>query len=419
MGVTMMLKTAVAGLAAALMLSAVPVVHAADLVIFHNWSSPAEVAALNVLKAGLEARGDTWTDLAIPHDSGASVPLINLVTGGNPPNVFLEANPGVYRDLMSQGLSLDLTQWYKDNGILEHLPDSVQKVIAVDGKIVKIPTAIHIDGMVYYNLEVAKAAGVDPHSWTSLDAMFADFDKIKAAGYIPLAIGGQQWQVGYLLHALTAAVAGPEVYSGIYGTDPTVKTLDTPEFKASLEMLRRFQENTDEGAVNRDWNVTTNMVITGKALMQIHGDWMKGEWYAAGKKPGVDFGCVNIPGTKALSVTVDAWGLLGGVDDDKTKGELDFAATVLDPETQARFALAKGSTPVRLDAPPAELDDCSKEVLNALNDVSKQVPNPHNTADEDWRTALDIVSFKLWSDPSYTTDAAIAELKEQFETILG
>jgi glucose/mannose transport system substrate-binding protein len=392
---------------------------AADLVIYHGWSSPAEVAALNILKSGLEAKGDTWTDLAIPHDSGASVSLINLVTGGNPPNVFMESNPGVYRDLMSQGLSLDLTQWYADNNIAANLPDSINKVIAVDGKIVKVPTALHIDGMVYYNLAVAQDAGVDPHGWADLDAMFADFDKIKAKGYIPLAIGGQQWQVGYLLHALTAAVAGPEIYSGVYGTDPTIETLDSPEFRASLEMLRKFQQNTDEGSVNRDWNVTTNMVITGKALMQIHGDWMKGEWYAAGKKPGVDFGCVNIPGTKALSVTVDAWGLLGGQDEDKTQGELDFASVVLDPSIQADFALAKGSTPVRLDAPADKLDDCSKEVLGALADVHKQVPNPHNTADEDWRTAIDIVSFNYWSDPNMTTDAAIEELKEQFDTILG
>ncbi len=414
-----MLRTALAGLGAALLLSAAPVVQAADLVIYHNWSSPAEVAALNVLKADFEAKGNTWTDIAIPHDSGASVSLTNLVTGGNPPNVFLEANPGVYRDLLSQGLALDLTQWYTDNAILEHLPDSVQKVVSVDGKIVKIPTAIHIDGMVYYNLEAAKKAGVDPHAWTDLDAMFADFDKITAAGVIPLAIGGQQWQVGYLLHALTAAVAGPEIYSGVYGTDPTIETLDSPEFKASLEMLRKFQQAADPGSVNRDWNVTTNMVITGQALMQIHGDWMKGEWYAAGKKPGVDFGCVNIPGTKALSVTVDAWGLLGGQPEDKTKGELDFAATVLDPAVQAKFALAKGSTPVRLDAPADQLDDCSKEVLNALNDTHKQVPNPHNTADEDWRTALDIVSFNFWSDPNMSVDDAVAALKEEFETILG
>ncbi|HHY50047.1 MAG TPA: carbohydrate ABC transporter substrate-binding protein [Alphaproteobacteria bacterium] len=414
-----MLRKTLASFGALLMLGTAPAAVAADLIIYHNWSSPAEVAALNVLKKDFEAKGHTWTDLAIPHDSGASVSLVNLVTGGNPPNVFLEANPGVYRDLMSQGLSLDLTQWYNDNGILEHLPDAVQKVIAVDGKIVKIPTAIHIDGMVYYNLDVAQKAGVDPHAWTSLDDMFADFDKVKAAGFIPLAIGGQQWQVGYLLHALTAAVAGPEVYSNIYGTDPKIEALDSPEFRATLEMLRRFQQNTDEGSVNRDWNVTTNMVISGQALMQIHGDWMKGEWYAAGKRPGVDFGCVNIPGTKALSVTVDAWGLLGGQPEDKTKGELDFAATVLDPRVQADFALAKGSTPVRLDAPPEALDDCSKEVLNALNDVHRQVPNPHNTADEDWRTALDIVSFNFWSDPEMTVDEAIEEARGQFEAIAG
>src|SRR5690606_11989682 len=134
------------------------------------------------------------------------------------------------------------------------------------------------------------------------------------------------------------------------------------------EMLRRFQQNTDEGSINRDWNVTTNMVITGQALMQIHGDWMKGEWYAAGKKPGVDFGCVNIPGTKALSVTVDAWGLLGGQSEAKTQAELDVASVVLDPATQADFALAKGSTPLRLDAPKERLDACSAEVLAALAD---------------------------------------------------
>ena len=78
-----MLRKTLAGLGVALMLSALPVAsHAADLVIYHGWSSPAEVAALTVLKNGLATKGDTWTGLAIPHDSGASVSLINLVTGG-------------------------------------------------------------------------------------------------------------------------------------------------------------------------------------------------------------------------------------------------------------------------------------------------------------------------------------------------
>ena len=49
-------------------------------------------------------------------------------------------------------------------------------------------------------------------------------------------------------------------------------------------------------AENRPWNETTNTVIAGQALFHIMGDWMKGEWLAAGKVPGVDFGCEVIPG---------------------------------------------------------------------------------------------------------------------------
>ncbi len=293
-----MLKSILGGLTAALMLSSAA--GATELVVYHNWSSGPEVAALNVLKAGLEAKGHTWTDIAIPHDTGSNVNLMNLVTGGTPPNVFLESSPGVYRDLAGLGFGRPLTEFFTEQGILEHYPTSVVSSITVDGEIMKIPTAIHIDGMAYYNMEVAKAAGVDPAAWTSLDAMFADFQKIRDAGYIPIAIGGQQWQIGYLVHALAAATGGPEFYNALYGAEPDPAVLDSAEMRTLLETLRRFQQEADEGSANREWNVTTNMVITGQALMQIHGDWMKGEWTAAGKVAGTDFGCVQIPGAKAV-----------------------------------------------------------------------------------------------------------------------
>ncbi len=416
-----MLRKTLTGLATALMLSAVPMAtQAADLVVFHGWSSPAEVAALNVLKSGLEAKGDTWTDLAIPHDSGASVSLINLVTGGNPPNVFMEADPNFYRDLESQGKATDLTSWFNDNHITEHLFKPVVDAITVDGKIMKVPVALGIDGMVYYNLDVAKQAGVDPTAWKSLDDMFADFPKVKAAGFIPLAIGGQQWQIGYLTHALALATGGATLFEGLYGVNPDKAVLDSPEMHALLDLIRKIQQNTDDGSPNRDWNVTTNLVITGKALMQLHGDWMKGEFAAAGKVAGKDFGCINVPGTKGLSLSIDAWGLLGGVPDDQMKAELDFAAVNVDPQIQNAFAKAKGSTPLRIDAPMDGIDQCSLAVIKALNDPNvTSFPTPHNTADNDWLNSTWDIMFKFWSDPSITTEQAIDQLKSAFDTVLG
>jgi glucose/mannose transport system substrate-binding protein len=409
-----------AGMIAGLMLSTASFgAMATDLVIYHSWSAPPEIAALNVLKSGLEAKGHAWSDIAIPHDTGSNVNLMSLITGGQPPNVFMESNPGVYRDIAGMGMGFPLTQWFNEQGIVEKLPAAVAASISVDGEIVKVPQALHIDGMVYYNMEVAKAAGVDPAAWTSVDAMFADFQKIRDAGYAPLAVGSQPFQVGYLTHALVAAIAGPDIYKKLYGEEVDPTALDDPAFAKTLETLRLFANEAGPEAQNRPWNETTNEVITGKALMQIHGDWMKGEWLGAGKVAGTDFGCIEIPGAQAVVVTVDAWGLLGGTAEDVKTAELDFAAEVLDPAGQAKFAAAKGSTPVRLDAPAESLDACSTEVLRILDDPSQQVQNPHNTADADWQDSIWNVVFNFWSDPDMSVEDAIAQMHENYETILG
>ncbi|WP_240232266.1 ABC transporter substrate-binding protein [Devosia lacusdianchii] len=415
-----MSRTKLAGLAAGLMLSVTSFsAMATDLVVYHSWSAPPEVAALNVIKAGIEAKGHAWTDIAIPHDTGSNVNLMSLVTGGTPPNVFMESNPGVYRDIAGMGLGFPLTQWFTDNAIVDKLPAAVAASISVDGEIVKVPQALHIDGMVYYNMEVAKAAGVDPTAWDSMDAMFADFQKVRDAGYAPLAVGSQPFQVGYLMHALVAAVAGPDIYTRLYGAEVDPAALDDPAFAKTLETLRLFANEAGPEAQNRPWNETTNQVITGKALMQIHGDWMKGEWLGAGKVAGTDFGCIEMPGAQAVVVTVDAWGLLGGVSDELKTAELDFASVVLDPAEQAKFAAAKGSTPVRLDAPAESLDACSVEVLRILEDPAQQVQNPHNTADADWQNSIWDVVFNFWSDPNMSVEDAITQMHENYETILG
>ena len=418
----MFLKT-LAGLTAALMISAGATAALADtnLVIYHSWSTPSEMAALDVLKGKLKSQGIGWTEIAIPHDTGANVSLTNMVTGGNPPNVFMNSDPGVIRDLAKQGAIMDLTQYFNDNGIAKNLPPTVLQEITVDGKIYKAPAGIHIDGMVYWNMDVAKKAGVDPTKWTSLDDMWKDFDKVKAAGFQPLAVGSQDFQVGYLTHALIAAVAGPDIYNRFYGPKVDPKVFDEPALKQAIDWVRKFSLQVDAGSQNRAWNDTTALVITGKALMQIHGDWMKGEWRNAGKVAGQDFGCENIPGTKALAVTVDSWNFLDGpgLSDTTKQAELEFAKLDTDPKVTAEFAAKKGSTPVRTDVDPSALDVCNKVVLDSLAKPDMSVQNPFNISDADWVRSVWNVMFKFWGDQSETSDQAIQELKDQYDQVFG
>ena len=409
-----------AATAAALLLSAAPLASAArELIVYHGWSSKAEVAALHVLQDALTAKGHSWKDLAIPHNSGVNVSLVNLVTGGEPPNAFVNSDPGVFRDLQGLGLARDLTDYYKEIGATDNFFPIIRELSTVDGKMVKIPLFMHIDGMVYWNMDVAKKAGVDPTAWKSVDDMIADFPKVKQAGFVAAAVGGQAFQVGYLFHAMLAATAGPDIYNRMYGAevDPTV--FDTPEVKKAIEIIRVFSEQATPESENRPWNETTNTVIAGQALFHIMGDWMKGEWLAAGKKPGVDFGCEVIPGSKAVAVTSDAMGVLGGQDAETDKAELDLVAAFVDPVVSAKANQQKGSTSPRSDASTEFQDDCNKVAMAALSMPNGQVANPFNITNTDWHNAIWTVMYNFWSDKTLTTDDAVQALKDNYDQVFG
>src|SRR5690606_36392647 len=131
---------------------------------------------------------------------------------------------------------------------------------------------MHIDGMVYWKKEVAEKSGVDPASWQSVDQMIGDFQKVKDAGFVAAAVGGQAFQVGYLFHAMLAATAGPDIYNRLYGAEPDLSVLDTPEVRKAIEIVRVFSEQAGPEAENRPWNEITNTVISGQALFHIMGD---------------------------------------------------------------------------------------------------------------------------------------------------
>jgi glucose/mannose transport system substrate-binding protein len=397
--------------------TALPAAAQTELKVNYNWTSPAETAAINVLKTHLADQGVTWTDFAvIQHDTGANVSIINMISGGTPPDVFLSADPGLYRDIKGMGHGFPLDGIFAEVGATPNFADAVKKSITVDGEIVKAPVAIHIDGMLFYNKDVAAKAGVDPTKWASMDDVWADFDKIKAAGFIPIAIGSQKWQEGYLFHALMAAY-GNDIYDGFYAPEPDTSTFTSDSMRNVLGIMRQFQQHTDEGSTNRDWNVTTGLVISGQALMQIHGDWMKGEFRAAGKEAGKDFGCINIPGASSVSVTVDAWGFYDTGNPDVAEAQKKFASVVVDPAISAEFAAKKGSTPVVLNAPTEHLDECNQIVLDTLKDPARQRQNPHNTADADWFNATWDVVDRFWTDPSMTEEQAMAQFQEAYDAV--
>lgn len=421
----MKLRHYLMGSVAALMLATTPMAsNALELKFFHTWSNESEMAALNaILKPYQEKTGNTVTSASVPHETAGELALTSLIIAGTPPNAFIAADAGTYRDLDSRGLGQEVGSVFDEIGATQAFPQVVRDAITIDGVMRKVPIAVHLDGMVYYNMEVAKAAGVDPTQWKTLDDMWADQAKVEAAGYTFIAMGGNTFQAGYMFHALLAANAGPDIYNRFYGAsnngEPDVSVFDDPAVLDTIKLFRRIANQTDAGWVNRAWNDTTNTVIDGKALMQIHGDWMKGVWKGVGKEPGVDFNCINIPGTKAVATTVDAFGILGGVSPDVLEAEKQLVATAVDPAVTAEFAYWKGSSPVRTDVPTDKLDKCNAIVLDNLSKPNFSVQNPFYMSDTDWINSVWNVMFTAQGDKNMTDEQVIEKLKSEYDAIFG
>lgn len=390
------------------------------LTVYHSWSSPTELGALELLKKTFEEKtGNIWKEVSFAYSGGAADGLQNMIAGGNPPNAFMVGSPSTYRDLAAQGLGVDLADHFAKSGLWDHAFPIVKQMVTIDDRIPMIPLELVTDGVLYYNLDVAKDAGVDPAKWTSLDDMFADFDKIKAKGYIPIAIGADHFQISWLFHTLLASEGGPGVYNKVFGDKIDPSGIDTAEMRATFDALRKMQQHEDPGAPNRKWNDTTNLVITGKALLQIHGNWMKGEFRTAGKKIGVDYNCINVPGAKSVVVATDVLGLINpGQKPETFAAETSLADVIVDPDVQGAFTQAKGATPIRGDVDPKYLDACTQLELDNLAKPDFTVARPMVTTDPDWFSAVYDVADKFWNTPDMTSDQAVAALKDAYDTVM-
>ncbi|PPC75785.1 ABC transporter substrate-binding protein [Pokkaliibacter plantistimulans] len=356
-----MIRLKPVALAMALGLSSLSAVSAfaGEVEVLHWWTSGGEAKSVAVLKQLLEKEGHTWKDFAVAGGGGDSAMTVlkSRAVSGNPPTAAQIKGPEI-QEWGELGFLADLDDVAKANHWDELLPKVVADGMKYDGHYVAVPVNVHRVNWVWGNPEVLKAAGVD-HMPTTWDEFFADGDKIKAAGYIPLAHGGQDWQDATIFEAVALSIGGAEFYRKAFvdldddalGGDTMVKVLTT---------YKRLKDYMDPDAPGRDWNLATAMVINGKAAFQIMGDWAKGEFVSAGKVAGKDFLCSAVPGTAdAYTYNIDSFAMFHVNSNSQEEAQKALARIIMEPTFQEVFNLNKGSIPVRPDIPRDKFDSCA------------------------------------------------------------
>ncbi|UCG38330.1 MAG: carbohydrate ABC transporter substrate-binding protein [bacterium] len=341
----------------------VSVAAAGEVEVLHWWTSGGEARSVAVLKDLLEKEGHTWKDFAVAGGGGdtAMTVLRSRAVAGNPPTAAQVKGPQI-QQWGDEGVLADLSGVAKAEKWDEILPKVVADVMKYKGKYVAVPVNVHRINWMWVNPEVFRKAGAKvPNTWAEFEEAAG---KIRAAGFIPVAFGGQDWQESTVFESIVIGVGGADFYrKAMVQADPAA--LSSPTMVKAFERLRSIKKYTDKNAPGRDWNLATAMVIKGEAGMQFMGDWAKGEFTAAGKTPGVDYLALPFPETSEYFLfNVDSFIMFKQKDKGARDAQDAMARLILQPKFQEVFNINKGSIPVRLGMARGPFDEPAQRSMS-------------------------------------------------------
>src|SRR5579863_4295959 len=385
-----------------------------EVQMLHWWTSGGEAAALNVLKQDLAKEGYAWKDVPVAGGGGegAMTALKAMVAAGNPPTASQIL--GYFAiDYAEAGKLGDISSLAKKQDWAKVVPQALQKFTTTDGKWDAVPVNIHSVNWVWLNKSVMdKIGGTEPKNF---DDFIALLGKAKAAGVIPLALGGQPWQEATLFDSVVASTGGIEFYKKAF-VDLDEGALKSDTMKKAFDNLAKLRDYVDPNYAGRDWNLATAMVIKGDALVQVMGDWAKGEFKAANKEAGKDFLCYRFPGTDgAVIYNTDMFAMFK-VSADRQAAQLALADATMSKSFQSAFNVVKGSVPARMDVPDTDFDMCGKKGIadvkaaNAKGTFVGSMSQNYAQPPAIGTGAYHDVVTKFFHGEIKTSDQAVAEL---------
>jgi glucose/mannose transport system substrate-binding protein len=362
--------------------------------VFTWWADGGEKAGLDGLVStfGTACSSFTFVNGAIAGGAGSNAKqvLAQRLATNQPPDTFQAHAGAELTDYIKAGQVEDLSQLYKDWGLTDAFPKGLIDNLTVDGKIYSVPANIHRANVLWSNKTVTASAGITKDA-TTLDAFFADLEKLKAKGVTPLALG-KDWTQLMLFESVLISDLGADKFTGLWKGTTDWAGADVTKAITDFKKLLSYT-NADRDTF--DWTDAEKLVQGGKAGYQLMGDWEAADLDAKGFK---DYAFSVFPGnTGTFQWLADSFVLpKGSPNPDGTKCWLK---TVGSAEGQKAFNTKKGSIPARTDAVPTDYPVYQQAAIADWKSL-KQVPScAHGSAcSQGWQGALGTAMGKFSSD---------------------
>ncbi|MBU1307473.1 MAG: ABC transporter substrate-binding protein [Alphaproteobacteria bacterium] len=316
--------------------------------MMHQWAQGSEAAAIAKLGEMFEAAGGKWEQTAISgHTSNTLAKLRSDVVAGNAPAAVQLKGPEI-TEWNQTGQTANLDDLATAEGWDAVVAPELISVMKPTGHWVAAPMNIHRVNWLYSSKKILDELGLAvPGTW---DEFNAACDKIVAAGKICIAHGAADWADTTTFDSV------------VYGMDidlyrKAFQEADTEAMRSqgmidAFAQLRKMVGYMDSGINGRSWEQSMAMTMDGDAAFFLMGDWTVASANLAGYNEDVDYLCSQTPvnwGGNGYILNADSVVFFKQKDPDYIEGQQLLAKTIMSPEFQVTFNVAKGSIPSRTD----------------------------------------------------------------------
>jgi glucose/mannose transport system substrate-binding protein len=382
-----------------------------DVEVFTWWADGGEKAGLDGLVStfGTDCANFTFVNGAVAGGAGANAKqvLASRLAQSDPPDTFQAHAGAELTDYINAGQIEDLSQQYKDWGLTNAFPKGLIDNLTVDGKIYSVPANIHRANVIWGNKSVLASAGITADAKT-LDAFFADLDKLKAKGVTALALG-RDWTQLMLFESVLISDLGAQKFTGLWNGTTKWDSADVTKAIGDYQKLLTYT-NTDRDTF--DWTDAEKLIMDGKAGYQLMGDWEAADLDAK-KFTGYSYSAFPGNGT-TFQWLADSFVLPKGAKN--PEGTKCWLKTVGSAAGQKAFNTKKGSIPARVDATASDYPAYQQAAIADWKSQT-QVPScAHGSAcSQGYQGALNSAMGKFSSDGNATgLQAALVAAAGQF-----
>jgi len=382
-----------------------------EVEVLHYWQ-PQDKGTL-VLKHMLQQQGHTWKDFVII--PGGSNGLLNSllkarVQSGNPPFAALVRAPVARHWGRKQRLSNldDAAQAGQWDTVL---PPAIRDAVKDGGRYIAVPVSVYQENGLWLNNRLLGRVGARaPHDWPSF---FEAADKLRQAGIVAVAHGGQARGNLHLFASVALGVGGPDFYRRAFVQHESA-ALSGAMMEKVLLTFRRIKPYTRTESGLRDWQDVSNDLVEDRAAMVFMGGWVAPVFAAARARSGFDVSCVAAPGSAgAFSYLIDSFAMFAQRSAAQEKVQQRFAAGLLAPAVQTRFNQERGAIPVVAAADLTTFDTCARQSAAAFRKAEaadKLVPSFALAMTAPLEVEFAEIVSAFWVDDSMTPSAAMQQL---------